>query len=117
MSPPRCWLVGGAHGALVTAVSLRHSNKPSICCDHAARCRWLASAGQDVAVHLPHRHKRITVRGSIVGTRQDLEEALTFARRWCRLAHFSWDRLENINEIFASMEDGRIDGRIVVKMQ
>ena len=32
-------------------------------------------------------------------------------------AHFSWDKLENINEIFARMEEGKIDGRIVVKMQ
>jgi hypothetical protein len=61
--------------------------------------------------------KRITVRGSIVGTRQDLEEALTFARSAAVSAHFSWDKLQNINDIFARMADGRIDGRIVVKLQ
>ena len=61
--------------------------------------------------------KRITVRGSIVGTRQDLEEALAFAGSGAVAAHFSWDKLENINDIFARMEDGRIDGRIVVRMQ
>lgn len=30
---------------------------------------------------------------------------------------FSWDKLENINDIFARMEDGKIDGRIVVNLQ
>src|SRR5678815_2384302 len=61
--------------------------------------------------------KRITVRGSIVGTRQDLEEALAFAGSGAVSAHFSWDKLQNINDIFARMEDGKIDGRIVVDLQ
>ena len=29
----------------------------------------------------------------------------------------SWDNLENINDIFARMEDGKIDGRIVANLQ
>jgi Zn-dependent alcohol dehydrogenases len=61
--------------------------------------------------------KRITVRGSIVGTRQDLEEALAFAGDGAVASHFSWDKLENVNDIFARMEEDKIDGRIVVKMQ
>jgi D-arabinose 1-dehydrogenase-like Zn-dependent alcohol dehydrogenase len=56
------------------------------------------------------------VRGSIVGTRQDLEEALEFAGNGAVAAHFSWDALDNINDIFARMEEGRIDGRIVLEM-
>jgi len=61
--------------------------------------------------------KRITVRGSIVGTRQDLEEALDFAGSGAVSAHFSWDDLANINDIFARMEEGKIDGRIVANLQ
>ena len=61
--------------------------------------------------------KRITVRGSIVGTRQDLEEALAFAGTGAVSVHFSWDKLENINGIFERMTDGKIDGRIVVNLQ
>jgi D-arabinose 1-dehydrogenase-like Zn-dependent alcohol dehydrogenase len=57
------------------------------------------------------------VRGSIVGTRQDLEEALAFAGSGAVSAHFSWDNLENINDIFARMEDGMVDGRIVANLQ
>jgi propanol-preferring alcohol dehydrogenase len=60
--------------------------------------------------------KRITVRGSIVGTRQDLEEALEFAGEGKVAAHFSWDKLYNINAIFERMEKGAIDGRIVLDL-
>ena len=97
---------------------LRHSSRPSTCCGPTARCHW--SACRRARCRLPIFHtvlKRITVRGSIVGTRQDLEEALDFAGRRSGSAHFSWDKLENINDIFARMEAGKIDGRIVVKMQ
>ena len=57
------------------------------------------------------------MRGSIVGTRQDLEEALAFAGSGAVSARFSWDKLENINDIFARMEEGKIDGRIVATLQ
>ena len=60
--------------------------------------------------------QRITVRGSIVGTRQDLEEALAFAAEGKVTTHFSWDKLSNINAIFDRVEHGGIDGRIVLRM-
>lgn len=56
----------------------------------------------------------ITVRGSIVGTRMDLKESLMIAGAGRVKAHIHLDRLENINDIFARMEAGKIDGRIVV---
>jgi alcohol dehydrogenase, propanol-preferring len=60
--------------------------------------------------------KRITVRGSIVGTRNDLAEALAFAAEGRVASHFSWDRLENINAIFDRMRKGAIDGRVVLEI-
>lgn len=108
---------GGAHGALVTAVS-----PPAF----QQAFGMLRSKGTMSLVGLPPGEmalpifntvlKRITVRGSIVGTRQDLEEALQFAGEGKVAAHFSWDKLENINDIFARMEQGKIDGRIVLDM-
>ncbi|MGV8985702.1 MAG: alcohol dehydrogenase AdhP [Cypionkella sp.] len=59
--------------------------------------------------------KRITVRGSIVGTRNDLREALAFAGEGKVATHFTWDKLENINAIFDQMKAGKIDGRIVLQ--
>jgi alcohol dehydrogenase, propanol-preferring len=56
----------------------------------------------------------ITVRGSIVGTRLDLKEALDIAAKGKVKAHISVESLENINDIFERMEKGKIDGRIVI---
>ena len=58
--------------------------------------------------------KRITIRGSIVGTRQDLTEALAFAAEGKVRAHIHRTRLENINEVFAALKDGTVDGRMVL---
>lgn len=58
----------------------------------------------------------ITVRGSIVGTRLDLKEALEIAARGNVKAHINVEPLENINDIFDRMEAGKIDGRIVVDL-
>jgi propanol-preferring alcohol dehydrogenase len=60
--------------------------------------------------------KRITVRGTIVGTRNDLTEALAFAGEGKVASHFSWDSLENINAIFDRMKAGQIDGRVVLRI-
>ena len=58
----------------------------------------------------------ITVRGSIVGTRLDLQESLEFAAQDKVAATVAADRLENINDIFARMHRGEIEGRIVLDM-
>ena len=57
----------------------------------------------------------ITVRGSIVGTRLDLQEALDFAaRRQGARRRSTTAKLEDINAIFARMQQGEIQGRIVL---
>lgn len=58
----------------------------------------------------------ITARGSIVGTRKDLQEALDFADRHKVKANIAVEPLTNINDIFARMHAGKIEGRIVVDM-
>lgn len=109
--------IGGAHGALVTAVSPQAMEQAF---------HMLRSRGTMSLVGLPPSKialpvfdtvlKRITVRGSIVGTRQDLEESLQFAGEGKVKSHFSWDKLENINAIFDRMIEGKIDGRIVLDL-
>ncbi len=108
---------GGVHGALVTAVSPKAMEQAY---------GFLRSKGTMSLVGLPPGFislpvfdtvlKRITVRGSIVGTRQDLEESLMFAGEGKVASHFSWDKIENINAIFHRMEEGKIDGRIVLDL-
>lgn len=58
----------------------------------------------------------ITVRGSIVGTRLDLQESLEFARAGKVAATVSTARLDEINSVFEKMEKGEIEGRIVLDL-
>ena len=51
------------------------------------------------------------MRGSIVGTRHDLDEAIAFAAEGKVSAEITKAPLENINNIFDRMKSGRIDGR------
>lgn len=59
---------------------------------------------------------RKTIRGSIVGTRNDLCEALEFAAEGKAASHCATDKLDNINAIFDRMEKGQIEGRIVMEI-
>ncbi|KLB04371.1 alcohol dehydrogenase, partial [Xanthomonas hortorum pv. gardneri] len=58
----------------------------------------------------------VTVRGSIVGTRLDLQESLAFAEQGKVAATVATDTLDNINDVFARMRAGTIEGRIVLDM-
>ncbi|TAM50477.1 MAG: alcohol dehydrogenase AdhP [Paraburkholderia sp.] len=107
--------IGGAHGVLVTAVSR----------SAFAQALGMVRRGGTISLNgLPPGDfplpifstvlNGITVRGSIVGTRRDLQESLDFAAEGKVRAHIHRDRLENINEIFAALKAGKVDGRIVL---
>lgn len=106
---------GGAHGILVTAVS-----PPAF----AQALQMVRRRGTVSLVGLPPGDfptpifdvvlKRITVRGSIVGTRRDLDEAIAFAASGKVRSEFTTARLEDINDILAKLEHGKVDGRIVL---
>jgi D-arabinose 1-dehydrogenase-like Zn-dependent alcohol dehydrogenase len=57
-----------------------------------------------------------TVRGSIVGTRKDLQEALAFAGEGKIHTTYSEEKLDNINAVFARMSKGEIEGRVVMRI-
>jgi len=109
--------IGGAHGALVTAVSPKAFEQ----------ALGMVRRGGTVSLNgLPPGDfplsifdmvlNGITVRGSIVGTRLDLEESLAFAARGAVKATVSTDRLENVNAVFERMRQGRIEGRVVLDL-
>jgi propanol-preferring alcohol dehydrogenase len=58
--------------------------------------------------------KGLTIRGSIVGTRQDMVEALDFYARGLIHPTYSTRPLEDVNAILDEMEKGKIEGRVVV---
>jgi propanol-preferring alcohol dehydrogenase len=59
---------------------------------------------------------RITIRGSIVGTRQDLVECLACAGEDKVKATLSWEPLDAINDIFQRMAQDQINGRLVLRI-
>lgn len=109
--------IGGAHGALVTAVSPKAFEQAI----------GMTRRGGTIALNgLPPGDFPLsifdmvlngtTVRGSIVGTRLDLQEALDFAGEGKVKATVSSEPLENINDIFTRMHQGGIEGRVVIDM-
>jgi propanol-preferring alcohol dehydrogenase len=106
---------GGAHGVLVTAVS-----PPAF----SQALQFVRRKGTVSLVGLPPGEfatpifdvvlKRITVRGSIVGTRRDLDEAVAFAIEGKVHASITRAPLSDINAIFARLKAGKIDGRMVL---
>jgi propanol-preferring alcohol dehydrogenase len=59
---------------------------------------------------------RYTVRGSIVGTRKDMQEAIQFALEGKVKATVRPTKLENINTVFDEMKKGEIEGRVVLEI-
>lgn len=107
--------IGGAHGVLVTAVS-PVAFKQAI--------GMLRRGGTCVLNGLPPGEfpvsifdvvlNRYTIRGSIVGTRLDLEEALAFAAEEKVKATIETQPLSSINDIFERLKTGRVNGRVVL---
>ena len=109
--------IGGAHGVLVTAVSRKAFEQ----------ALGMVRRGGTISLNgLPPGDfplpifsmvlKGITVRGSIVGTRLDLQESLEYAAAGKVKATIKTEKLEAINDIFARMHKGQIEGRIVLDM-
>ena len=107
---------GGAHGVLVTAVSL----KAFALAENMLRPKGIMAMNGLPPGDFPINVfdmvlNRKTLRGSIVGTRMDLAEALSFAAEGKVKVTYKTAKLEDINDIFDQMRAGKIDGRIVVE--
>lgn len=108
---------GGMHGVLVTAVSpiafkqglaaLRKKGTISL--------NGLPPGSFDLPI-FDTVLNRYTVRGSIVGTRKDMQEAIAFAVDGKVKPTVHIARLEDINAIFDQMKKGEIEGRIVLQI-
>lgn len=108
---------GGAHGVLVTAVSRAA---------FADALKMVRRRGTISLVGLPPGDfptpifdvvlKRVTIRGSIVGTRRDLAEAIEFAAEGKVKPTTHTAALEDINPIFERLKKGEIEGRMVLTL-
>jgi alcohol dehydrogenase, propanol-preferring len=108
---------GGAHGVLVTAAA------PAA---FAQALRLARRRGTVTLIGLPPGSfptpilevvlKRLTLRGSIVGTRQDLAEALRFAATGKVRAQIETAPLSEINRLLVALREGAVRGRGVVTL-
>jgi len=57
-----------------------------------------------------------TIKGSIVGTRKDMQEAISFAVEGKVKATVKSAQLEDINTVFEEMKKGDISGRMVLEI-
>ena len=109
---------GGAHAAVVTAVAKSAFN---------SAVNAVRAGGTVVAVGLPPESMDLSIPrlvldgirlvGSLVGTREDLKEAFEFAKEGKVVPKVQMRRLEEINEIFDEMEQGKIQGRMVIDLK
>jgi len=108
---------GGAHGVLVTAVSTAAFGQAiGIVRRKGTIVLNGLPPGDFPTPVLPVVLKRITLRGSIVGTREDLAEALAFAADGKVKAEVAVEPLDAVNDVFERMERGAINGRIVLRL-
>lgn len=109
--------IGGAHGALITAVSpiafkqgievLRRKGTIAL--------NGLPPGSFDLPI-FETVLKRITVRGSIVGTRKDLQEAIEFANEGKVKANVTTAKLSEVNTVLDQLKKGQVEGRMVFDM-
>lgn len=106
---------GGAHGVLVTAVSTGAFGQALGLARRRGTISLVGLPPGDFPLPIfPVVLKRLTVRGSIVGTRQDLAEAIQFAAEGKVKANVTTEPLENINLVFERLERGEVEGRVVL---
>jgi propanol-preferring alcohol dehydrogenase len=106
---------GGAHGVLVTAVSLPAFEQALAMTRRKGTVSLVGlppgtfpTSVFDVVL------KRITVRGSIVGTRADLAQAIAFAAEGKVRATVSTRPLEDAPQVFDDLLGGRVEGRVAL---
>jgi propanol-preferring alcohol dehydrogenase len=108
---------GGMHGVLVTAPSPIAFNQGL----SALRRKGILSinglpAGTFDLSIFDTVINGTTIRGSIVGTRKDMQEAISFALEGKVKATVKAAKLEDINTVFDDMKKGDISGRIVLEI-
>lgn len=109
--------IGGAHGVLVTAVAPRAFEQAMRMVRRGGTvCLNGLPAGTFPVNIFDMVLNGITLRGSIVGTRHDLRDALAMAGGSGVKATVRSAKIESINEIFHQMHQGKIEGRMVLDL-
>src|SRR5450432_3661985 len=106
---------GGAHGVLITAPSLTAFKQGVAMTRKLGTCVLVGLPPGEFPVPLFDVVANcITIRGSFVGTRQDMAEALAFAVNGKVKADIELQPLSSINQIFDRLEHGDVPSRVVL---
>lgn len=109
---------GGVHGVLVTAVHPKAFGQALGVARRGATIVFNGLPPGDFPANIFDIVLRgLTVRGSIVGTRQDMIEAINFYSEGKIKPTVATAKLDDINGIFDDMLAGKIDGRIVMDLR
>jgi propanol-preferring alcohol dehydrogenase len=107
---------GGAHGVLITAPSLVAFKQGVAMTRKRGTCVLVGLPPGEFPVPLfDVVASCITIRGSFVGTRRDMAEALSFAAEGKVKADIELRPLSAINEIFHRLEQGDVPSRVVLQ--
>jgi alcohol dehydrogenase, propanol-preferring len=110
--------IGGSHGAVVTAVSPTAFEQSMTVLRPGGTVSFIGLPGGDrdmIRASISGLvNTELTARGSNVGTRADLAEAVDFAARGLVTAKIEKQPLGAVNEIFERMRAGTIVGRVVL---
>jgi len=110
--------VGGAHGVLVTAVSPKVFRQAIDMLRRGGTCALVGLPPGDFPTPIfDVVLKGLTIRGSIVGTRKDLEESLQFAAEGKVKATVETQPLDAINDVFVRLRTGKVNGRVVLNLE
>jgi propanol-preferring alcohol dehydrogenase len=106
---------GGAHGVLITAPSLSAFKQGVGMTRKRGTCVLVGLPPGEFPVPLFDVVANcITIRGSFVGTRQDMAEALAFAAEGRVKADIELQPLSSINRVFDRLQQGDVASRVVL---
>ena len=109
--------IGGAHGVVATAVSLPAFTQAIGMTRRKGTCVLVGLPPGEFPVPLfDVVLKRITIRGSLVGTRADLRDCLSMAAKRNIRSHIHTEPLEKANDALEDLRRGKVKGRIVLTM-
>ena len=107
---------GGAHGVLITAPSLGAFKQGVGMTRKRGTCVLVGLPPGEFPVPLFDVVANcITIRGSFVGTRQDMAEALAFAAAGKVKADIELQPLSSINQVFDRLEHGKVPARVILQ--
>jgi len=106
---------GGAHGVLITAPSLPAFKQGVEMTRKTGTCVLVGLPPGEFPVPLFDVVANcVTIRGSFVGNREDMAEALDFAARGKVTADIELQPLDAINNVFSRLAKGKVAGRVVL---